>query len=81
MSGSKVERSEENGLVVIVDDEANLLTFEWDDETHPQWNFLRELGEEGITELIIDYCNRVISEHEPKIYTILAQAVDSEYDD
>lgn len=66
MSGSKVERSEENGLVVIVDDEANLLTFEWDDETHPQWNFLRELGEEGITELIIDYCNRVISEHETK---------------
>ena len=30
MSDSKVDRSEENGLVVIVDDEANLLTFEWD---------------------------------------------------
>ena len=66
MSDSKVERSEKDGLVVIIDDEANLMTFEWDDETHPQWNFLRDLGEEGVTELLIDYCNRVISEHETK---------------
>ena len=62
----KVERSEENGLVISIDDETDTLTFEWDEETYPQWNFLRELGEEGITELIIDYCNRVISEHETK---------------
>lgn len=66
MSDSKVDRSEENGLVIIVDDEANLLTFEWDDETHPQWNFLRELGEEGVTELLMNYCNQIVSEHETK---------------
>jgi len=66
MSDSKIERSEKDGLVVIIDDEANLMTFEWDDETHPQWNFLRDLGEEGVTELLIDYCNQVISEHETK---------------
>jgi len=66
MTDSKVERSEENGLVIIVDDEANLLTFEWDDKTHPQWNFLRELGEDGVTEMLMAYCNQIISEHETK---------------
>jgi hypothetical protein len=66
MFDSRVERSEKDGLVVIIDDEANLITLEWDDETHPQWNFLRELGEEGVTELLIDYCKRVISKHETK---------------
>jgi hypothetical protein len=66
MTDSKVDRSEENGLVIIVDDETNLLTFEWDDETHPQWNFLRELGEEGVTEMLMDHCNQIISEHETK---------------
>jgi hypothetical protein len=66
MSDFKVERSEEDGLVVIIDDEASLITFEWDDVTHPQWNFLRELGEEGVSDLIIDYCKQVISEHETK---------------
>ena len=66
MSDTKVERSEQNGLVVIIDDEASLMTLEWDDETHPQWNFLRDLGEDGVTEMLIDYCNQVLSEHETK---------------
>ena len=66
MSDSKVERSEKNGLAVIVDDETNLITLEWDNETHPQWNFLHDLGEEGVTELLMNYCNQVLSEHETK---------------
>jgi hypothetical protein len=66
MADSKVERSEKDGLVVIIDDETNLMTLEWDDETHPQWNFLHDLGEEGVTELLIDYCKQIISEHETK---------------
>jgi hypothetical protein len=66
MSDSKVERSEKNGLAVIIDDETNLITLEWDNETHPQWNFLHDLGEEGVTELLMNYCNQVLSEHETK---------------
>jgi hypothetical protein len=27
---------------------------------------LRDLGEEGVTELLMDYCKQVISEHETK---------------
>ena len=60
----RVERSEKDGLVVSIDDETDLITFEWDDETHPQWNFLRDLGEEGVTEMLMDYCKQALSEHE-----------------
>tara|TARA_R110002126_G_scaffold19202_2_gene72269 strand:- start:130 stop:357 length:228 start_codon:yes stop_codon:yes gene_type:complete len=66
MPDSTIERSEKDGLVVIIDDEANLLTFEWDDETHPQWNFLHDLGEEGVTEMLLAHCNQVLSENETK---------------
>jgi len=64
MSDTKVDWSEENGLVITVDDEANLITFEWDDETHPQWNILHELGEDGVNQVLMDYCKQVLSEHE-----------------
>ena len=60
----RVERSEKDGLVVSIDDETDLITLEWDDETHPQWNFLRDLGEEGVTEMLMDYCKQALSEHE-----------------
>ena len=66
MSDFKVERSEKDGLVVIIDDEANLITFEWDDETHSQWNFLRDLGEDGISRMLMDHCQQILSEHETK---------------
>lgn len=62
MSDAKVDRSEEDGLVITVDDEANLITFEWDEKTHPQWNILRELGEDGVNQLLKDHCTRVLSE-------------------
>ena len=66
MSDFKVERSEKDGLVVIIDDEANLMTLECDDETHPQWNFLHDLGEEGVTEMLLAHCQQILSEHETK---------------
>ena len=62
MSETKLDWSEEDGLVITVDDEANLITFEWDDKTHPQWNILRELGEDGVNQLLKDHCTRVFSE-------------------
>jgi hypothetical protein len=62
----RVERSEKDGLVVSIDDETDLITLEWDEETHPQWNFLHELGEEGVTQMLMDYCKQVLFEHETK---------------
>jgi hypothetical protein len=62
----RIDRSEKDGLVISIDDETDTLTLEWDDETHPQWNFLRELGEEGVSELILTQCQQILSEHETK---------------
>jgi hypothetical protein len=62
----KVERSEKDGLVILIDDETDLITLEWNEETHPRWNFLHDLGEEGVTEMLMDYCKQAISEHELK---------------
>lgn len=60
----RVERSEKDGLVILIDDGTDLITFEWDEETHPQWNFLHDLGEEKVTEMLMDYCKQAISKHE-----------------
>jgi len=64
MSETKLDWSEEDGLVITIDDEANLITFEWNEETHPQWNILHELGEDGVNQVLMDYCKQVLSEHE-----------------
>jgi hypothetical protein len=62
----RVDRSEKDGLVISIDDETNTLTFEWDEETHPQWNFLHDLGEDGVTEMLFAHCQQILSEHETK---------------
>ena len=56
------EAGGEDGLIVTIDDETNILTFEWDPDTHPQWNYLQELGEEGVKELLMDYVQRTLEE-------------------
>ena len=56
------EAGEEDGLTVTIDDETNILTFTWDPDTHPQWNYLQELGEEGVKELLMDYVQRTLEE-------------------
>ena len=64
MSDAKVDWSEKDGLVILVDDEAKSITFEWDEKTHPQWNILHELGEDGVNQLLMSHCTQVLSEHE-----------------
>ena len=56
------EAGGEDGLIVTIDDETNILTFTWDPDTHPQWNYLQELGEEGVKELLMDYVQRTLEE-------------------
>lgn len=60
------ETGGEDGLIVTIDDETNILTFEWDPDTHPRWNYLQELGEKGITQMLMDHCQQILSEHETK---------------
>ena len=56
------EAGGEDGLIVTIDDGTNILTFEWDPDTHPKWNYLQELGEEGVKELLMDYVQRTLEE-------------------
>ena len=62
----RVEQSEKDGLTITIDDETNNILFEWDEETHPQWNFLHDLGEEGLTQMLMEQCQRILPEHETK---------------
>jgi len=48
-----MESSTENGLTIIYDDEAGLLTFEWDENTHPQYNCLKELTSKKFFEMML----------------------------
>jgi hypothetical protein len=56
------ENGGEDGLIVTLDDETNNLTFTWNPDTHPQWNYLHELGEDGVKELLMDYVQRTLEE-------------------
>ena len=62
----RVEQSEKDGLTITIDDETDNILFEWDEETHPQWNFLHDLGEEGLTQMLMEQCQRILSEYETK---------------
>ena len=58
------ETTERDGLTITVDYKTSILTFDWDDETHPQWNFLHDLGEDGIRKALMNYCTQLLSEDE-----------------
>lgn len=59
-----IETTECDGLTITVDDETGILTFNWNEKTHPQWDFLYVLGEDGIKKRLIDNCKQILSEDE-----------------
>ena len=50
---------EEDGLRITYDEESNLLTFEWDENTHPQYNCLYCLTEERFSQMLKEHCERL----------------------
>lgn len=40
------------GLTVTYDEEAGVITFDWNPETHPQYNYLEELTSEKFSEMM-----------------------------
>ncbi len=48
----QLQTSEENGLLIIYDEESSQLIFEWNEETHPQYNFLYGLTAEMFHEML-----------------------------
>lgn len=65
---SNVEVSEQDGLTVIYDSETNIFTFEWDSETHPEYDYLNTLTSDSFSELLQDYLDGFIEkENTPEI--------------
>lgn len=55
-----------DGLTIEYNEEEATLTISWDENTHPQWNFLKETNGESILEGIREKAEEVIGEHENK---------------
>lgn len=49
---SQPEISKGDGLRVIYDEEARSLSFEWDSETHPEYDYLLGLTSESLATLL-----------------------------
>lgn len=43
------------GLTVTYDEEAGIITFDWDPETHPQYNYLEHLTSEKFSEMMMNW--------------------------
>jgi hypothetical protein len=55
-----IEISEQDGLRVELDEESSTFSFVWDDETHPEWNFLKNMTNADFAQMMqnyIDYCD------------------------
>jgi hypothetical protein len=61
-----MESSTENGLTIIYDDEASLLTFEWDENTHPEYNCLKGLTSEKLFEMMLKDLEQTRANDQPE---------------
>jgi len=55
-----MESMSEDGLTVSYDEEQGIITFDWDEETHPQYSWLSDLTANDLMEVILNYCNDII---------------------
>lgn len=59
-----METSIEDGLTVSYDEEQGIITFEWNEETHPQYNYLAGLTSEQLSQSILNLCNEYLDNTE-----------------
>lgn len=43
------------GLTVTYDEEAGIITFDWNSETHPEYNYLQDLTSEKFSEMMMNW--------------------------
>lgn len=55
----QLDFTEQDGLFITYDEESGLLTFEWNEDTHPQYNYLYGLTEEKFSQMLKDHCDRL----------------------
>lgn len=59
-----MESSSEDGLTVSFDEESGTITFDWDNETHPEYNFLNLLTPEELSKMLMDRIKELVAEDE-----------------
>jgi len=50
-----METSTDAGLTVSIDDETGIISFEWDEETHPEYNFIKDFTDESFATMLQNY--------------------------
>lgn len=50
-----MEISTQDGLTVTFDDETGVFSFEWDEETHPEYNFIKDFTDESFATMMRNY--------------------------
>jgi len=59
-----MESSTNDGLTVSYDEESGTITFDWDNETHPEYNFLNLLTPEELSKMLMDRIKELVAEDE-----------------
>jgi len=62
-----MEISSDAGLTVTYDEETSTFSFEWDEETHPEYNFIKDFTDESFATMMREYIARLdLEHHEPQ---------------
>jgi hypothetical protein len=67
------ETSSEEGLTVIYDEETLTFSFDWDPETHPEYNFLQDMTSNDLIKMITDYLELTDEEAKQKHAEVLTR--------
>ena len=62
-----METTCDDGLTVTYDEETSIFSFEWDEETHPEYNFIKDFTDESFATMMREYIARLdLEDHEPQ---------------
>lgn len=59
---ASTESTTMEGLTVSFDEETSTFTFDWNEETHPEYNYLTEMTEEMFTEMLMKSIENSLTE-------------------
>jgi len=56
---SEMSSTEQFGLLVEYDEKTGSISFEWDPDTHPEYNYLEDLTSEEFSNMLLDYVDEI----------------------
>lgn len=63
-----METTDDSGLQVSYDEESGVITFDWNEETHPEYNFLHLLTPEELSKMLLGKLEMLeASDEEPTV--------------